>query len=83
MSLTIEDYSPEEIKVEWYRYKGSFEKKPVTTCTVAENGLFRGKSVLEFIPKATDQGGPIRCEVMHPVTKEMKEKSFVLFLKGL
>ncbi|XP_033913921.3 uncharacterized protein LOC117435091 [Acipenser ruthenus] len=81
MSLTIEDYSPEEIKVEWYRYKGSFEKKPVTTCTVAENGLFRGKSVLEFIPKATDQGGPIRCEVMHPVTKEMKEKSFVLFLK--
>ncbi|XP_043562343.1 uncharacterized protein LOC122558089 [Chiloscyllium plagiosum] len=78
-TVELTDYAPQGIEIRWFAGKQPFIG-PVahTKPEVNKNGLFSSVTSIELTPEESDQGIGISCEVIHPETQEVMEKSMHL-----
>ncbi|XP_048401614.1 uncharacterized protein LOC125459327 [Stegostoma tigrinum] len=81
-SVTLTKYAPAAVEIKWFKNetRSNMIHKPVE---IASDGLCSSVTSTEFVATEKDDECVIRCEVFHPATKEIQEKTFTLFLKGI
>lgn len=83
LEISISDFAPSDIRVTWYKeWKRLSEDTNLRTVLIGENKLCYMTSQITVDPKEEDIGKTIRCEVYHPATNRVQEKSFLLKSRG-
>nr|QTT61906.1 natural killer cell cytotoxicity receptor 3 ligand (B7H6) [Ginglymostoma cirratum] len=83
LSVTLTKYAPAAVKVRWFKNKTPCSEVINQPAEIAEDGLFSSVTSTEFVVTEKDHKCVISCEVSHPATKEVQEKTYWLFLKGI
>ncbi|XP_020389249.2 uncharacterized protein LOC109934976 isoform X1 [Rhincodon typus] len=82
-SVTLTKYAPAAVEVKWFKNKTPCSEVINKPAEIAEDGLFSSVTSTKFVVTEKDHECVIRCAVFHPATKEIQEKTFMLFLKGI
>ncbi|XP_069079837.1 uncharacterized protein [Pleurodeles waltl] len=83
LRVCMADYAPGYIQVRWFKSSRCFEEEVSSTePQIATNALCFSESQVQFIPRMNDHNCQLRCEVEHPESGKITEKSCTLVLKG-
>ncbi|XP_078537175.1 uncharacterized protein LOC144822965 isoform X2 [Lissotriton helveticus] len=83
LRVFMDDYAPGYIQLRWFKSSRCFEEEVSSTePQIANNGLCFSESQVQFIPRMNDHNCQLRCEVVHPSSGKVTEKTCTLMLKG-
>lgn len=83
LRVYMDKYAPGVIQVRWFKSSCCFEEVSSTEPQIAKNGLCFSESQVQFIPRMNDHNCQLRCEVVHPASGKVTEKSCTLMLRGI